>query len=111
MPSPAWENLDDFISTDDFAVLATVTPHGQAAKQIKVIFDDPYLNAQLGEYEWDGGQPRILGKEGDMIGMTRGDSVFVNGKQYWALTNPQQDGTGMAVIHISEQGVDAAEYA
>lgn len=104
MPAPAWDDLDAFVDTADFAVVATITPHGGSPRQVNCIFDDPYLNAQLGEYEWDGGLPRIMAKETDFAGMTRTDSVVVNGKQYHALTNPQQDGTGMAVLTLSEQG-------
>jgi hypothetical protein len=103
MPAPVWDDLDVFVDTDDFAVTATITPT-TGARDIPCIFDDPYLNAQLGEYEWDGGKPRITAKETDLIGVTRTTPVFVNGKQYYALTNPQQDGTGMAVLTLSEEG-------
>lgn len=103
MPAPAWDDLDVFVDLADFAVVATLTLAG-SSRAVKCIFDDPYLNAQLGEYEWDGGKPRITAKEVDLVGVTRTTPVFVNGKQYYALTNPQQDGTGMAVLTLSEEG-------
>lgn len=103
MPAPLWDDLDQFIDPDDFGVVATITPHGGAARNISCIYDDPYLNAQLGEYEWDGGKPRIMAKEADLLGITRTDPVLVNGVQYYALTSPQQDGTGMAVLTLSKE--------
>lgn len=109
MRGPSWENLDDFLQTDDdggFATAAVIQFQGGGTRTIQVIFDDPYLNAQLGEYEADTSQPRISGKEVDLAGVTRGDEVTVTGETFDVLTSPQADGTGWAMITMARQ--DAA---
>jgi hypothetical protein len=103
MPAPVWDDLNIFVDPDDFAVVAVLTLSG-SSRNVKCIYDDPYMNALLGEYDWDGSKPRITAKETDLVGVTRTTPVFVNGKQYYSLTNPQQDGTGMAVLTLSEEG-------
>lgn len=104
MPTPAWDDLDAFVNTDDFAVLATVTLQDGTARSVPGIFDDPYLNAQLGEYELDTSRPRLTCKEADVIGVLRGDRVDIGGKTYDVLTSAQADGTGMAVLELAIQG-------
>lgn len=109
MRGPSWENLDDFLQSDDdggFAQPAVLHLSGGVSRTVKVIFDDPYLNAQLGEYEADTSQPRISGKETDLAGIERGDSVTVAGETFDVLTSPQPDGTGWALITMARQ--DAA---
>lgn len=104
MPTPAWDNLDAFVNTDDFAVLATVTLHDGAVRMVRGIFDDPYLNAQLGEYELDTSRPRFTCKEADVIGVLRGDTVEIDGRTFDVLTSAQPDGTGMAQLELAPQG-------
>lgn len=101
MPSPAWENLDDFLQVDDFAVPAVITLQNLSTVSLNVIFDDPYLNAETGEYQADTSEPRILCKESDVVAVTRGDSVLVGGKTYDILTAFQSDGTGMAFCRLA----------
>lgn len=104
MPKPSWENLDDFLATDDdggFATPAILISQAGGRKTVSVIFDDPYFNAQLGEYEADASQPRITGKECDLVDVRRGDLVKVNGQTYEALKSYQPDGTGMATVELA----------
>lgn len=103
MPTPAWDDLNTFLSVDDFAVEATVTRQDGDTRVVIGIFDDPYLNAQLGEYELDTSRPRFTCKESDVIGVLRGDMVEINGRSYDVLSSAQPDGTGMAVLELAVQ--------
>lgn len=107
MRGPSWEDLDDFLQTDDdggFATAAVIQFQAGGTRTISVLFDDPYLNAQLGEYEADTSEPRISGKEADMVGITRGDLVTVAGETFDVLTSPQADGTGWAMVTMARAG-------
>ncbi len=103
MPTPAWDDLNTFLSVDDFAVEATVTRQDGDTRVVIGIFDDPYLNAQLGEYELDTSRPRFTCRESDVIGVLRGDMVEINGRSYDVLSSAQPDGTGMAVLELAAQ--------
>lgn len=100
--TPAWDNLDDFLDTDDFATVATFTSQAGATKQVKGIFDEPYLDAQLGEYNMDASSPRFTCKAGDAAGTKRNDTCAIGGNQYDVLS-VQPDGTGMATVQLATQ--------
>lgn len=104
MPKPAWEDLDAFLSLDDFAVNAIITLQSGATRTVRCIFDDPYLNAELGEYEMDSSRPRITCKESDVLDVRRGDTVNIDARIYDVLTSAQPDGTGMAMLEMALQG-------
>lgn len=107
MRGPSWEDLDDFLQTDDdggFAQTAVIQFQAGGTRTIKVIFDDPYLNAQLGEYEADTSEPRISGKEADLVGVRARDLVTVAGETFDVLTSPQADGTGWAMVTMARAG-------
>jgi len=108
MPSPSWENLDDFLSTDDaggFAVWALFTLVGirtnmdtedgfgiatesgvslQAESGGQVvsngIFEDSTLNTATGEYEVDIVNPRFACKASDVTILQRFDTVMMGVK-------------------------------
>jgi hypothetical protein len=109
MPKPSWENLDDFLAEDTaggFACPAVLRYQAGGTRTVSVIFDDPYFNAQLGEYEADASQPRISGKETELLQLRRADTVEIAGQLYDVLTSPQPDGTGWAMVELAPQ--DAA---
>ena len=54
-----WENLDTFLDTNDFATHATLRLQSGQTRQVRAIFDEPYLNAELVERELDTNQPRL----------------------------------------------------
>lgn len=102
MPKPAWESLDAFFSTNDFASSITITPQAGDPFEVPGIFDDPYLNAELGEYDMDTNQPRIWCKESDVSQVKAQDTVTINEKIYDILSNPEPDGTGLAMLRLAE---------
>jgi len=105
MPAPAWENLDDFLSTDDFADLATFTPAGGAARPpVPGIFDEPYFDRQLGEYTQGMGEPRFTCKASDVVGIRKHDECTIAGEpgvKYELVSDPDPDGTGMATVRLA----------
>lgn len=99
MPVLPFDDLDVFL--DDFALTATVRLQSGGYRQVRGIFDDPYLNAQIGEYEHDTSKPRLLCKESDVVGVLRGDIVDMDGRVFDVLTSAQPDGNGMAVLELA----------
>ena len=87
-----WENLDTFLDTDDFAIQATLRLQSGQTRQVRAIFDEPYLN-----------QPRLTCKWKDVQDVARGDVVDVGGRPYDVVTNAQPDGTGMALLALAVQ--------
>ncbi|AWM87370.1 hypothetical protein [Microvirga sp. 17 mud 1-3] len=111
MSAPSWENLDDFLQDETaggFAVPAVITLQGAGTRTVWGIFDDPYLNADLGEYEADTSAPRFTCKEADVDGVGRGDywqrldaiTRQPVGPVYSIMTDPQSDGAGMAILRM-----------
>jgi hypothetical protein len=106
MGAPSWENLDDFLATDEnggFATPAVLLFSTGQRRPVSVIFDDPFFNAQLGEYDAESSQPRILGKMSDLAHVKRGDVVRVDGQDYDVMTSALPDGTGMATVMLAVQ--------
>ena len=66
------------------------------------IFDEPYLNTQIGEFELDASQPRLTCKAADVPDLQAKDEVQIGGQVYYLLTGPQFDGTGMAVLSLAK---------
>lgn len=107
MRGPSWENLDDFLQTDNdggFSTPAVVQFQDGGTRTINVLFDDPYLNAQLGEYEADTSEPRISGKETDLVGIRARDLVTVAGETFVVVRSPEADGTGWALVAMARDG-------
>ncbi|MFC6053884.1 hypothetical protein A6M14_09630 [Acinetobacter sp. Ac_877] len=107
MTSPSWENLDVFLQTDTaggFAIVATVQfKDGSGDKPVTGIFDEPYLNAQLGEYEVDDAQPRFTCKSIDVDSVKRGDGLLLpDGRKFYVMSYPQQDGTGISILKLEK---------
>lgn len=100
MPSPAWDDLDAFVDADDFAVPAVIVASG-VTRRVNVIFDDPYLDAQVGEYDHTTSEPRATAKETDVVGVRRGDTLTINRHLWDILDVPRPDGTGFAVIRLA----------
>ena len=104
MPTPSWENLDVFLqgnAVGGFAVQATVTLRRTGEERVITgIFDEPYMNAQLGEYEVDDAQPRFTCKEADVVGIRAKDILLLNGREFYVMSYPRQDGTGLCILKL-----------
>ena len=103
MPARDWEDLTAFLQTDEFADTVVVTLQDGRTLSVVGIFDDPYLNAQLGEYELDTTRPRLTCRAGDVVEVGRGDTVTIDGETFDVMTSPQPDGTGMAVLDLARR--------
>lgn len=107
---PVWDDLSQFVDTDDYAVVAEITLKDGTTRAINVIFDNPAAVPAAGEYKQDDMNIRMTGIETEMVGIKRGDAVVIKHKaaegtlqtvgSYGILTNPQPDGTGMASVSL-----------
>jgi hypothetical protein len=102
---PAWENLDDFINTDDFAVVGTIQPHsGGPSYPVKGHFDDPYLDGFLGDaIDRDDVRPKFVCKFSDVSNVVRFDTITIGSTTYDILTAPQGEGVGLGVLMLAKQ--------
>lgn len=98
---PFEEDLDQFLQVDDFAHACELRLDGGEVRQVRGIFDEPFLDADLGEYRLETSQPRLLGKEVDFAGVRRGDTIVIKGRVFNVMASPQIDGTGMATLRLS----------
>lgn len=106
MPRPFWEDLGEFLDTDEFAVPAVISLRAGGQVSLPVIFDDPYVQAGLGDaLVRDDVRPRATCREALVVNVRRGDTITVNfpngPRTYDILTAAQPDGTGMAVLELS----------
>ncbi|PZQ21171.1 MAG: hypothetical protein DI569_12975 [Sphingopyxis macrogoltabida] len=94
--------MDAFLDPADFAVSASIETRAGETRVVNGIFDDPYMNAELGEYDMDTSRPRFLAKEFDLAGIRRGDAATIAGKSYSILAGPKSTGDGMASLELAE---------
>ena len=100
MPGPDWEDLGAFLSTDDFAVPATIYPRDGAARAVLVIFDDPSVGAEVNGYDVETVGPKIEGRAADFACLRRGDEIEIAGRRYVLESGPRDDGTGWATVPL-----------
>lgn len=98
---PFADDLDQFLQADEFAHACELRLAGGVVRQVRGIFDEPFLDADLGEYRLETSQPRLLGKEADFQGAMRGDTIVIDGRIFNIMSSPQIDGTGMATLRLS----------
>jgi hypothetical protein len=104
MPQPAWENLDGFLATDDFAVTAVLQLRDGGTREIVGIYDEPFMDTELGEYRMDQIAPRFLCRADQVGDVTRGDVLVVDGQSLDVMQHPMADGTGMATLRLRRPG-------
>lgn len=98
----AVETADDrllLLSIDDFGVTATVTPSGGSASNISVIFDNEYVETDIGYAGVQSTQPKFIARSTDVSSLTEGDTAVINSTNYYIQTI-QQDGTGMSEVYL-----------
>ncbi len=103
MPHPSWDDPRQFIDLKDFATPVLLEFEGGGTRTVAGIFDEPYLNAELGEYDMDTVKPRVIAVEEDFAGVERGTRVQIASKWYTSLTYPQPDGTGCAYLELAPE--------
>lgn len=103
MPATDWEDLDEFLQIDEFATTAMIDLQDGTSRSVVGIFDDPFLNAELGEYELDTTRPRLTCKTVEVAGVGRGDEVSIDGETFDVMTSPQGDGEGMSVLDLARR--------
>lgn len=106
MPTPAWDDLDAFLSTDDFAV--TAAPEN--GPSFSLIIEEQYFSAELGTYDMNTASPWGTAKASDVASLKKRDRITltqaVGGQPvpcgvFWLTHDPEPDGTGMAVLRLS----------
>lgn len=98
---PFTEDLDVFLQEDEFAHACELRLAGGTVREVRGIFDEPFLDAELGEYDLNTSQPRLLGKAADFAGVIRGDTITIAGREFDIMSAPQIDGTGMATLRLA----------
>ena len=92
-----------FFADDTFGDVVVLIPLEGARRGVRAIFDDPYFDAGLGEYHLEISKPRLTARAADLAGMRRGDEVEIAGTLYDVLSQPQDDGTGIAMLELAKK--------
>jgi hypothetical protein len=71
-------------------------------KTLNGIFDDSFVDAETGETILDTTQPRLTVLGSDAVGIPREATTTIRGKTY-SVTQVQPDGTGMAIIQLTQE--------
>lgn len=82
----------------------SILENGSDGKPLKGIFDNAYFLQEIGDMDIDNTQPRLTCVAADVTRVKKEDSAEIDGVIYDVLRDPQPDGTGMAVVLLSEQG-------
>ena len=102
---PFVEPTDVFFNTGPLSFSVPVTlklPGGDVV--IQAIFDDPWLDTQVGEVVQDTRQPMLTAKLSDLAGVERGLLVVVTvGGQprNYSVLELRPDGTGIAYVPLA----------
>jgi hypothetical protein len=106
MPSPAWEDLDDFLDPEDFGDQAIITLQAGGTIPLSVIFDEPGMTANLRDFDHDTAGPKATCRENKVAAVRRGDSITIQfragARTFDILKTPQPDGTGLAVLDLAQ---------
>lgn len=94
---------DRAIFLADFGVTASYTPAGGSASDITVIFDNEYLDVDIGgAVAFATQQPKVLCRDGQISGIAEGDQMVISGSTY-IVRVVMPDGTGMTEIMLEAQ--------
>lgn len=72
------------------------------SKSCKAIFDNGYVDANIGETVLDTTQPRLTCKHEDVKDVPRESLVTVRGVPY-SVVQVQPDGTGFAIVQLAHE--------
>lgn len=101
------EDLDEFLDPDEFGDMA-IFHHASGTHSPPVcgLYDDPFMSAQLGEYDAETSAPRFTCKAFDVALVKRKDTVTIStqaGAIELAVLSVQPDGTGLAVVRLAKE--------
>lgn len=100
---PAWDNLDSFLYTDDFAVDA-VLHMGSTTRAIKGILDEETDVTDSGDaYSAPATIITFTTKLSSLQNATRRDTLVIGSTTYDILGPAEGDGTGMGVLRLALQ--------
>ena len=96
---PFEDDLDIFV--DDFAQEVRAD---NPARTFRAIFDNAFFSPEIGETSLDTTQPRLTAKYADVFDFSEGETtVEVGTVTYDVESEPEPDGTGMAVVILAHQ--------
>lgn len=84
----------------DFGVSATYTHAGGAGATISVLFDNAYIQANLGGVEVESLGPAATCKSSDVSNAVHGDTLTISGTTY-NIIGIHPDGSGITVLILS----------
>lgn len=93
--------LRDF-AEDEEIVFEWMIGNVERSKTCKGIFDNSFVDAQIGETSLDTTQPRLTCKFSDVREIPREATVTVRDKTY-SVTQIQPDGTGFAIVTLAHE--------
>lgn len=105
MAALGFEDLGEFFDVNEFATTATIYGEG-GAQEILGIFDEPSIDAEIGQHEFDTASHKFRCAATDVLTMVRRDRLTIEGRDFWLEKAPQPDGTGLAVLFLAPEEVD-----
>ena len=95
---PFAEDMDLFLDTSDFATSITVD-----GATVSAIFEEAWVEIALSSLVYSGTKPTLFGKLSDFIG--KQGKVVVVGSDNYTIIDIQPDGSGMALVVLTEAAV------
>jgi hypothetical protein len=95
----AYEPVDEFFDTAEFAETATLTVNGSSST-VLVVFDNPYSATEVGDIAYQNRSTSALVKTADSGSVEAGDTLTV-GSTVYNIMEVQDDGTGITRLTLS----------
>lgn len=95
--------LKEFAEDDDLVFTFTIgDDEEETTITCKGIFDNGFVDANIGETVLDTTAPRLTCVASDVANVPREATVTVRGKSY-SVTQIQPDGTGFSIVHLAHE--------
>lgn len=91
--------MADFSENEDL-VFVWQSPQGPSSITCKGIFDNSFVDSNIGETIMDTTQPRVTCEHSAVVTLPREAMITIRGKQY-SVVQVQPDGTGFAIVHLA----------
>lgn len=93
--------MADFAEDEDL-VFVWESAEGESSITCKGIFDNSFVDSNIGETIMDTTQPRVTCQHSAVVTLPREAIVTIRGKPY-SVVQVQPDGTGFAIIHLAHE--------